>query len=121
MRDLRQGKKLVNDQSLQRCTIRHRDVDEVVLITADVVERKSLRQREGFVHEVVGGISCVRADLDTEKRLLALAKQAREHMGASRDDGAMATHPPDPLQTRARSHAHLGRDVLVRHGRIDLH
>lgn len=32
MRDLRQGKKLVNDQSLQRCTIRHRDVDEVVLM-----------------------------------------------------------------------------------------
>ena len=60
MRDLRQGKKLVNDQSLQLCTIRHRDVDEVVLISTHVVERKSLRQREGFVHEVVGGISCVR-------------------------------------------------------------
>src|SRR5699024_1303106 len=103
--DLRQRQELIDDQRLQLGAVRHCDVDEVVIATADVVKGKRLRQREGLLHEVVGRVAGVRADLDAEESLLALAEQARGYMCARGDDGAVATHPPDALQAGARSHA----------------
>ncbi|WP_240520448.1 MULTISPECIES: hypothetical protein [Micrococcaceae] len=98
MRDQGQGEQLVNDQVLQLAAVGHRDMDQVVLAAADVVQRESFGQGRCRLREVVGGVAGMRTDLDAQECLLALALQTRQRMGASGLDGAIAAHPPDPLQ-----------------------
>ncbi|GAA1936993.1 hypothetical protein GCM10009689_16810 [Brevibacterium antiquum] len=62
----------------------------------------------------------MRPNLDAEECLLSLAKQAGKDVGPGSDDGAVAAHPPDSLQTCARGYADLSSYVLVRHSGIDL-